>query len=61
MATPYHGRAIEPYRFGVLIDLPDHPGLGEAGPNAIQLACDEVRARGLLERPVELVVRGVYA
>jgi len=51
MATPYHGRAIEPYRFGVLIDLPDHPGLGEAGPNAIQLACDEVRARGLLERP----------
>jgi ABC-type branched-subunit amino acid transport system substrate-binding protein len=44
-----------------LIDLPDHPGLSDAWPDAIQLACDEVRARGLLERPVELVVREVYA
>jgi branched-chain amino acid transport system substrate-binding protein len=61
MATHYHGREIEPYRLGVLIDLPDHPGLSDAWPDAIQLACDEVRARGLLERPVELVVREVYA
>jgi ABC-type branched-subunit amino acid transport system substrate-binding protein len=61
VATHYHGRAIEPYRLGVLIDLPDHPGLSDAWPDAIQLACDEVNARGLLERPVELVVREVYA
>lgn len=61
MATHYHGRPIEPFRLGVLIDLPDHPGLSDAWPDAIQLACDEVNARGLLERPVELVVREVYA
>ncbi|WP_293047467.1 ABC transporter substrate-binding protein [Mycobacterium sp.] len=61
VATHYHGRPIEPYRLGVLIDLPDHPGLSDAWPDAVQLACDEVAARGLLERPVELIVREVYA
>jgi len=61
VATVYHGRPIEPYRLGVLIDLPDHPGLSDCWPDAIGLACEEVAARGLLERPVELVVREVYA
>jgi ABC-type branched-subunit amino acid transport system substrate-binding protein len=61
VATVYHGRPIEPYRLGVLIDLPEHEGLSDCWPDAIQFACDEVRARGLLERPVELVVREVYA
>jgi ABC-type branched-subunit amino acid transport system substrate-binding protein len=61
VATVYHGRPIEPYRLGVLIDLPDHPGLSDCWPDAIGFACEEVVARGLLERPVELVVREVYA
>ncbi|WP_319458262.1 ABC transporter substrate-binding protein [Mycobacterium sp. RTGN3] len=61
MATVYHGRQIEPYRLGVLIDLPEHEGLSDCWPDAIRFACEEVQARGLLERPVELVVREVYA
>lgn len=61
MATVYHGRPIEPYRLGILIDLPDHPGLSDCWPDAVRLACEEAKARGLLERDVEVVVREVYA
>jgi branched-chain amino acid transport system substrate-binding protein len=61
VASVYHGRPIEPYKLGVLIDLPDHPGLSDCWPDAIKLACEEVKARGLLERDVELIVREVYA
>lgn len=61
MATVYHGRPIEPYKIGAIIDLPDHPGLSDCWVDAIQLACDEVQARGLLERRVEIVYREVYA
>ncbi|MGZ7033197.1 MAG: ABC transporter substrate-binding protein, partial [Thermoanaerobaculia bacterium] len=61
MATVYHGRPIEPYRLGVLIDLPEHPGLSDCWPDAVKLAAEDVQARGLLERDVEVVVREVYA
>jgi ABC-type branched-subunit amino acid transport system substrate-binding protein len=45
----------------MLIDLPDHPGLSDCWPDAVRLACEEAKARGLLERDVEVVVREVYA
>ncbi len=61
MATVYHGRPIEPYKLGMIIDLPDHPGLSDCWPDAVQLACEDAKARGLLERDVEVVVREVYA
>ncbi|GAA0616790.1 hypothetical protein GCM10009547_18620 [Sporichthya brevicatena] len=56
----YHGRPIEPYRLGVIVDLPEHPGLSDAFPDMAQFALDEAHARGIVERPVELVVREVY-
>jgi len=60
VATVYHGRPIEPSKLGVLIDLPEYEGLSDCSPDA-RFACEEVSARGLPERPVELVVREVYA
>lgn len=56
----YHGRPLEPYKLGVIIDLPEHPNLSDALPDMAQFALDEAHARGLVERPVELVVREVY-
>jgi branched-chain amino acid transport system substrate-binding protein len=56
----YHGKPIEPYRLGVIVDLPDHPGLSDAFPDMAQFALDEAHARGIVERPVELVVREVF-
>ncbi|HEY3605389.1 MAG TPA: ABC transporter substrate-binding protein [Sporichthyaceae bacterium] len=56
----YHGKPIEPYRLGVIVDLPEHPGLSDAFPDMVQFALDEAHARGVVERPVELVVREVF-
>jgi hypothetical protein len=61
VATVYHGRPTQPYQLGILIDLPEHPGLSDCWPDAVRLACEDVKARGLLERNVEVVVREVYA
>ena len=55
----YHGRTLEPYRIGVLIDLPGYPVLDDAFRHGVQFALDEGTARRAVERGVEIVVRGV--
>jgi ABC-type branched-subunit amino acid transport system substrate-binding protein len=45
-----------PYRIGALVDLPPK----QEWLDAIQLAFDEAHEHGLVERPVELVVREAY-
>jgi ABC-type branched-subunit amino acid transport system substrate-binding protein len=57
----YHGRTLEPYRIGVLVDLPGYPVLGDAFPDGVRFALDEAVGRGVVERPVETVFRGVRA
>lgn len=57
----YHGRRLEPYRLGVLVDLPDYPGLSDAFPDMVAFALEEATARGAIERDVEVVVRAVRA
>lgn len=57
----YHGQPLEPYRIGVLVDLPEYPGLSDAFPDAIRLAIKEAQARGLVEREIEVVHREVKA
>lgn len=46
-----------PYRIGALVDLPPK----QEWLDAIQLAFDEAHADGVVDRPVELVVREVWA
>ena len=60
-ARRYHGRTLEPYRVGVLVDLPDYPGLSDAFPDAIRFAFEEATERGIVERDVEVVHREVRA
>ena len=55
-----HG-AVGPYRIGVLIDFPNRSGYTDMFPETIGLAFEEAREAGLLERPIELVVREVVA
>jgi len=57
----YHGRRLEPFSIGVLVDLPDYPGLSDAFPEMVSFAFEEATARGVLERDVEVVVRSVRA
>lgn len=55
-----HG-AVGVYRIGVLIDFPNRPGYTDVFPETIGLAFEEAREAGLLERPIELVIREVVA
>ena len=55
-----HG-AVGPYRIGVLIDFPNRPGYTDMFPETIGVAFEEAEEEGLLERPIELVVREVVA
>src|ERR1700749_3037625 len=57
----YHGQPLEPYRIGVLVDLPEYPGLSDAFPDAVRLAIAEAQARGVVEREIEVVHREVRA
>jgi len=57
----YHGRRLEPYRLGVLVDLPDYPGLSDAFPDMAAFALEEATARGVIEREVDLLVKEVRA
>ncbi len=57
----YHGRPLEPYRIGVLVDMPDRPGLSDAFPDGVRFAFAEATARGVVEREVEVVAREVWA
>ena len=57
----YHGRPLEPYRIGVLVDMPDRPGLSDVFPDAVRFALREATARGIVERDVEVVAREVWA
>lgn len=57
----YHGSPLQPYKIGVLVDLPDYPGLSDSFPDMIRFAVAEARARGLVERDIEIVHREVHA
>lgn len=57
----YHGSPLQPYSIGVLVDLPDYPGLSDAFPDMIRFALAEARARGIVEREIEVVHREVKA
>ncbi|MGH7806158.1 MAG: ABC transporter substrate-binding protein, partial [Candidatus Binatia bacterium] len=57
----YHGRPLAPYRIGVLVDMPDRPGLSDAFPDGVRFAFAEATARGVVEREVEVVAREVWA
>lgn len=54
-------QAVGAYRVGVLIDFPNRPGYTDMFPETIALAFEEARDQGLIDRPVELVVREVVA
>ncbi|RJG00633.1 ABC transporter substrate-binding protein [Noviherbaspirillum sedimenti] len=49
-----------PYRVGLLIDWAYETAPVNDYADAITLACEEAHAKGLIDRPVELVVRRVY-
>jgi ABC-type branched-subunit amino acid transport system substrate-binding protein len=57
----YHGRQLEPYRLGVLVDLPDYPGLSDVFPDVVAFALEEATARGVIEREVDVIVKEVRA
>jgi len=50
-------RELLPYRIGAIVDLPPK----QEWLDAVRLAFDEVHERRLVERPIELIVREVYA
>jgi ABC-type branched-subunit amino acid transport system substrate-binding protein len=54
-------RPVGEYRVGVLIDFPNRPGYTDMFPETIALAFEEAFEEGLIDRPVELVVREVVA
>ncbi|MGH7802855.1 MAG: ABC transporter substrate-binding protein [Candidatus Binatia bacterium] len=48
--------AREPYRIGVMVDIP-LPGLADAYPEACRFALEEAVEERLLDRPVEVIVK----
>jgi ABC-type branched-subunit amino acid transport system substrate-binding protein len=60
-ATPMSAAAfrqeIGPHRIGVLVDLPHNPGCAKLFVEGLEIAFEELRALGIGDRPVELVVR----
>lgn len=50
-------QGIEPYRIGVLLDLPNIPGLSDMFPEALRFAFQEAQETGVIDRPVELIIR----
>lgn len=49
----------EPFKLGVLTDLPGYPGLTDVWVDGLRLALEYCTERGLVDRPVELVIREV--
>jgi ABC-type branched-subunit amino acid transport system substrate-binding protein len=49
----------QPYRLGVLVDLPGYPGLSDVFVDGVRLALEWSFDEGLIDRPVELVIRYV--
>ena len=49
----------EPYRLGVLTDLPGYGGLADVWVDGLRLALEYCHEEGLVDRPVELVIREV--
>lgn len=50
-------QGIEPYRIGVLLDLPNIPGLSDMFPEGLKFAFQEAYESKLIDRPVELIIR----
>jgi ABC-type branched-subunit amino acid transport system substrate-binding protein len=50
-------RSIEPYKIGVMVDLPDSPGLSDMFVLALEFAFEEALEQGVVDRPVELCLR----
>lgn len=60
MVTPSTAREVAPVRVGLLIDYLDADGkFDENVLPTLQLVADDFLARGLLDRPVEFVIRAV--
>jgi len=57
-ANPAGARVAEPYRIGVMDDLPD--ACGEPFIAGLRIAFDEYYENGVMDRPVELVERHYY-
>jgi len=55
LSQPYF--TPQPHKIGVMIDLPESPGCSDLFVAGLEIAFEEARERGLLDRPVELVVR----
>lgn len=48
---------IQPYKIGVMVDIVNRPGLTDVFVEALQFGLDESHDKGIVDRPVELVVR----
>jgi len=46
----------EPFRIGVLTDLPGYAGLADVWVDGLRLAFEHCTSTGIIERPVELVI-----
>ena len=55
-AASYH-RTVQPYKIGVMVDLPGDPGCSDLFVEGLDIAFEEMRELSFLDRPVELLVR----
>lgn len=52
---------IQPYKLGVMLDLPNSPGLSDMFVEGIRFALKEAYDSGIVDRPVELLERSYHA
>src|SRR3954469_4745823 len=57
MATQNGGNPIEPYRIGIMVDMPGYPGGSDMFPEAVRFAFEEAHASRLIDRRVDCVLR----
>ncbi len=55
-ASRWHD-ANEPYRIGIMVDLPRLRGLSDMFPLGVAFALEEAHEEGLIDRPAEIIVR----
>ncbi len=48
---------LAPYKIGVMMDMPGFPGASDMFPEAVAFALEEACEAGLIDRPVETVLR----
>lgn len=48
---------IEPYKIGALVDIVNRPGLTDVFVEALQFGLDEAHEQGVVDRPVDVIVR----